>query len=278
MIQLGEYNTLEILKSTPQGLYLTDEEKLEEILLPNRYVTEAMKIGESIKVFLYNDSEDRLVATTEDPLVTLDNFAVLTVKTISEFGAFVDWGLAKDLLVPFSQQLKKLHEGNKAVVMLYLDKFSNRLAGTTNLKPHLNIYDIQLKEEDEVELLVFDLSDLGAQVIINNEYIGLVYNNEIFQTIEIGDKLKGYVKKIRDDKRIDISLQKSGYAHTDSVAERILEYLESNEGFMTINDKSDPEEIQQAFQISKKAFKKAIGTLYKFKKIIIQEDGIYIKK
>lgn len=278
MIQLGEYNTLEITKSTEQGLYLTDEENSEEILLPTKYIPEGTQVGDKLKVFIYKDSEDRPIATTLEPNITLNNFALLTVSSTASFGAFMDWGLAKDLLVPASEQSKKLEVGDAAVVMLYLDSSSNRLVGTANIKAHLNQYNIQIEEGEEVDIMVFDISDLGAQVIVNDEYLGLVYLNEIFQPIKIGDKLKAYVKKVREDKKLDISLQKAGYEHIDSNTEIILEYLKSHDNFIPLTDKSEPKEIEDIFQISKKVFKKAIGALYKQRRIIIKDDGIYLKE
>ena len=277
MIQLGDYNTLYATRATEHGMYLTDEEKTEEILLPTKYIPDGVNPGDKLKVFLYKDSEDRPIATTLEPTLTLNNYALLNVKSITGFGAFMDWGLPKDLLVPFSEQPRKLKEGDSAVVLLYLDSGTNRLVGTTNIKSYLNQYDIQIEEGDEVDIMVFDISDLGVQVIVNEEYLGLIYHSEIFQPIEVGDKLKAYVKKIRDDKKMDISLQKSGFEHVDTNIVKILDYLKANDNFMPFNDKSTPKEIEEAFQISKKVFKKAIGALYKQRIISMEEDGIYLK-
>ncbi|MCF8297429.1 MAG: GntR family transcriptional regulator [Saprospiraceae bacterium] len=276
MIQLGEYNTLEITKSTEHGLYLTDEENSEEILLPTKYIPEGVDVGDEVKVFVYKDSEDRPIATTLEPTITLNEFALMTVKSVTKFGVFMDWGLAKDLLVPYSELSKNLEEGDSIVVMLYLDSNTNRLVGTANIKSHLNQYNIQIEEGEEVDIMVFDISDLGAQVIVNDEYLGMVYLNEIFQPIKVGDKMKAYVKKVREDKKLDISLQKAGYEHIDANAEIILNYLKSNDGFVALTDKSDPKEIEDTFQISKKVFKKAIGALYKQRRITIKEDGVYL--
>lgn len=274
MIEVGKYNVLRIDRKTEQGLYLEDEEK-NDVLLPNRYIPEDWKLNDSLQVFVYNDSEDRLVATTLSPKINLNEFAVLQVKSISSFGAFADWGLPKDLLIPFSNQHQRLAEGDWVVVYLYLDEKTNRLAGTTKLeqakKAPLNI-----SEGEEVNLCIGHLSDLGYNVIINQQFIGMLYKNEIFQPVTIGSQLKGFVKKIRGDGKIDVSLQQKGFGNIEPNANKILEQLKNNKGKLTLTDNSSPEEIADRLQMSKKTFKKAVGVLYKQRKIRFADDGIYL--
>ena len=277
MINLGEYNSLIVLRRAEQGLYLGDDSG-ESVLLPNRYIPEGAEIGDTLSVFIYNDSEDRVIATTLTPKMTLNKFACLEVVSVTNHGAFLDWGLAKDIFVSFSEQLKKLEEGQYAIVFLYLDKITNRLAASCKLNKFLNNETIEVKENDEVELLITEKTDLGINVIINDRYKGVLYKNEIFQNLQYGERRKGYIKKIREDNKIDASLQKQGYDNVQPNEEKIMDKLKENDGFLKLGDYSSPEEITAALEMSKKTFKKAIGSLFKQRLIRIEEKGIFLNK
>jgi uncharacterized protein len=274
-MKVGEYNSLTILRGTSVGMYLGDEEG-NDVLLPHKYIPEGSEIGQKIEVFIYRDSEDRLIATNLKPLLTLNQFAVLEVVAVSKFGAFLDWGLEKDLFVPFREQNHKLQTGQWVVVFLYLDTETDRLVASAKVNKYFkNEEGILLTAGQEVELLVFEKTDLGHNVVINNTYKGLVYENETFKRIAWGDTLKGYVKTIREDGKIDISLQPIGFKQAlEPNANKILEKLQQAGGTLQLSDKSEPYEILEMLEMSKKNFKKAIGSLYKEQKISIQENSI----
>ncbi len=274
MIEQGQHAELNILKRSGVGLYLTDDSG-EEVLLPNKYCTDELKPGGKVKVFIYRDSEGRKVATTLVPKILLHEFALLKVSAVSSVGAFLDWGLEKDLMVPFREQKQKLEEGRWYIVYLDLDQKSDRLFASNRLERYLQNDELTIKEGEEVALVIQQKTDLGYAVIINHKHRGLVYENEIFKEIHIGDSLKGHVKKVREDNKIDISLQAMGYKGSyDANSELILEQLANNDGFLPITDKSSPEDISTQFGISKKAFKKTLGALYKLRRIEIQPEGI----
>lgn len=276
MINLGEYNTLEILRDTSVGLFLGDEEG-NDILLPNKYVPETFEIGESIEVFCYLDYDERPVATSLTPYVTVNNFQLLEVAEVNDFGAFLDWGLEKHLLVPFREQRSKMIAGQWYIIYCYLDEVSNRLVASNKLDKFISNENLTINILDEVDLIVTRETDLGWEVIINNKHKGLVYSNEIFKKIAVGDKIKGYIKNIRPDQKIDISLQPIGFKSLEPAANTIYEKLLMHSGFLNLHDKSDPEDIKRVLHMSKKTFKKGIGALYKERKIEIKEDGIYLK-
>ena len=277
MINLGVYNSLVVLRTAEQGLYLGDDSG-ESVLLPNKYIPKGAGIGDTLNVFIYNDSEDRIIATTLTPKFTLNKFACLEVVTVTDHGAFLDWGLAKDIFVPFREQAKKLETGQHTIAFLYLDTITNRLAASCKPNKFLNNDSVEVKEKDEVELLIAERTELGINVIINDRYKGIIYRNEIFQTLTYGDRMKGYIKKIREDNKIDVSLEKLGYEKVQGNEEKILEKLKENKGFLNLNDYSTPEEITAVLEMSKKTFKKAIGSLFKQRKIRIEEKGIYLNK
>lgn len=274
MITLGTYNTLEILRDTSVGLFLGDGEG-NDILLPNKYVPENYEIGQELTVFCYLDHSERPVATSLEPDILVNEFQLLKVVEVNEFGAFMDWGLEKHLLVPFREQRDKMQEGHWYVVYCYLDQQSNRLVGSNKIDRFLSNDTLSVKEDDVVDLLVSRKTELGYEVIINNLHKGLVYNNEIFKSISIGDNTKGVIKKIRPDHKIDVSLQPLGEKILEPAANKIYEQLMAHGGFLGLHDKSDPELIKEELQMSKKVFKKGIGTLYKARKIEIKNDGIY---
>jgi len=273
-MEQGKYTSLTIVKRSSFGLFLGNDTG-EEVLLPNRHCREDMKPGMKVKVFIYRDSEDRKVATTLIPKITLHEFALLKVTAVSEVGAFLDWGLEKELLVPFREQRQEMEAGRWYIVYMDLDEKTDRLYASNRLERFLSNENLSLSEGEEVALLVLQKTDLGYTVIIKHRHKGLVFDNEIFQELHIGDRLRGYVKKIREDHKIDISLQAIGYRKfNDSNSELIYNQLSEHKGFLPFTDKSSPEEIQDQFGISKKAFKKAIGALYRQKKISISSAGI----
>lgn len=273
MLFIGKYNNLTIERLTSVGMFLSDVEG-EEVLLPNQYLTDEMQVGDNIKVFVYLDSEDRPVATTETPKIIRNEFAFLEVTDVTEHGAFMDWGLIKDLFVPFREQSTPMQLGEWHVVFLYLDQKSSRLIASTKIDRFLENDRLTVAEGDEVDLLIFSKSDLGYNAIVNQYHKGLIYGNEVFREINIGDALKGYVKKIREENKLDLSLQKTGYEVVEPTAQAILDQLKKANGFLNLSDSSSPEDIYKKLQISKKVFKKAIGGLYKQGLIKIGDDGI----
>ena len=275
MLHLGIKNTLRILRGTGVGMFLGDEEG-NDVLLPKKYVPENAIVGDDIEVFIYRDSEDRIIATNLEPKIQLNQFACLQVKSVTAIGAFLDWGLEKDLFVPFREQNKKMEEGRWYAVFLYLDEETDRLVASCKVNRYFEKENIDLQIGQEVDLLIFEETDLGLNAVINNKYKGLIYENEIFQRIKIGTRTKGFVKNLRDDNRVDLSLQKQGYANVEPNAERILEKLKANNGFLDVTDKSDSNYIMYQLEMSKKTFKKAVGALYRQKIIRIEDDGIYL--
>jgi predicted RNA-binding protein (virulence factor B family) len=278
-MEVGKYNTLQILRGTSVGMYLGDEEG-NDVLLPHKYIPENAQIGETIDVFIYRDSEDRLIATTLKPLILLNQFAILEVVAATQFGAFLDWGLEKDLFVPFKEQNHKLQKGQYVPVYLYLDEQTDRVVASAKVHKYFkNLDGVDLDEGQEVDLLVFEKTELGHNVVVNNLYKGLVYENETFRRLAWGDTTKGYVKLIRDEGKIDISLQPLGFLKTlEPNQKAILDKLQQSGGTLNLSDSSDPIEIQEVLEMSKKAFKKAIGVLYKDKKILIKDDSIVLNQ
>lgn len=274
MIEIGRYNKLKILRQTSVGLYLGDVSG-EDVLLPHKYCPENFKIEDEIEVFVYRDHEGRKIATNLTPKINLHEFALLQVTAVTDVGAFLDWGMEKELFVPFMEQKQKMKEGRWYIVYLDLDTKTDRLYASNKIDKHLENDILTIKEKEEVELLVLQKTDLGFTVIVNNRHKGLLFNNEIFRELNIGDKLKGFVKKIREDNKIDISLQAIGYnKFIDTNSDLIYRALLENDGFLAVTDKTSPDEIYLQFGMSKKAFKKTLGALFKQKKIKIQPNGI----
>lgn len=276
MIKLGEYNTLEILRDTEPGLFLGDNED-GEVLLPNRYVPREFEIGDTIEVFVYLDNEERPVATTDQPYIKKGDFALLRCNQVTDYGAFLDWGLVKELFCPFREQAFKMKAGGWYLVYCYLDEESERLVASSKTNQFLDNKELTVAQFDEVDLIVSHPSDLGMNVIVNKTHLGLIFNDDIYKDISVGDKLKGIVKKVRPDNKLDISLNQIGYRNIEPNAEFILNELHDNGGFIPLHDKSNPEDIKHQLQMSKKSFKKAIGTLYKERQIEIKDDGIHLK-
>lgn len=275
-MEIGKYAKLTVSKKVGLG-YMLNSKQGEETLLPAIFTPENIKIGDKLKVFIYRNSRNEIVATTQKPNIVLNEFSFLEVKSNTDHGTFLDWGLDKDLFVPFSEQTSKMKEGNWYLVYLYFDKKSERLAATTKTNKFIESENVDLKTGEEVSILVAEKRELGYSVIIDNKYKGLVYSNEVFRVINPGDKMNAYVKNVREDGKVDISLQRLGYKNIGSDAEKIVEKLQENDGTLYLNDKSEPEDIQFALQMSKKAFKRAIGNLYKQNIIEIKDDGIYLK-
>ena len=272
-IILGDYNNLKIVKRVSFGLYLDGDED-GEILLPAKYVPDGYDIGDIIKVFVYLDNEERLVATTEEPLAKVGDFALLRVAWTNDYGAFLDWRLLKDLFVPFSEQEGKMVKGNSYLVYVTIDRKSYRIYASARLDKFLSRTKPPYETDEEVDIIVWRRTDLGWKVIVNGNHSGLVFANEVFRDLKTGDRLKGYVKRVRTDGKIDIALQRHGVAGDDDSSMRLLSAIEAQRGFLPLNDNSSPDEIYSMLGMSKKAFKRAAGKLYKQRLIIIDDDGL----
>ncbi|MFI3240701.1 MAG: S1-like domain-containing RNA-binding protein [Bacteroidales bacterium] len=278
MIRIGEVNKLVIKKGVDFGFYLDGGDDIE-ILLPLRYVTEEMKVDDEIEVFIYTDSEDRLVATTETPKAMVGDFAFLEVTAVTRYGAFMDWGLLKDLFVPFSEQKVRMEIGNSYVVYLYVDHNTQRVVASAKLNKFLDNKSPRYEINDTVEIVVEKRTDLGYKVVVDNMYSGLVYNNEIFKPINIGEKMTAYIKNVRSDDKLDISLTSNkSVVRVKSLADIILDFMKDNGGKMSYTDSSSPEDIKAEFKCSKKDFKKTLGMLYRNGYIIINDTEVILKK
>ncbi len=273
MVEIGRYNTLEVVKTVDFGVYL-DGDDLGTILLPKRYVPERCALGDRLSVFIYTDSEDLLIATTEAPRVCAGECAHLVVKDVNDAGAFLDWGLSKDLLVPYGEQHKPMEVGKSYVVCVYLDEHSDRIVASSRLSRHLQETSMYFKEHQAVDLLICGRSDMGYKAVINHTHLGLVFRDEAFKALKYGEKVQGYIHGIRQDKKIDLALQLPAGKGRDELSERILADLRAQKGASTLTDKSDPKEIYRLFNVSKNNYKKALGALYKQKKIRIEPDKI----
>ncbi len=272
MIQVGVYNQLKVIREVDFGVYLDDGK--EGILLPKRFVPEGTKAGTELKVFLYHDGEDRLIATTQQPKGILGEIVKLKVVSVINQGAFLDWGLMKDLFVPKSKQLTGMRVGGEYLVKIYMDEQTGRIAATEKFDSFLNNENLTVKEMDTVDLVVYRKSDIGYVVIINNLHTGVLHSNEVYRDISIGDKLKGFIKKIRTDNTMDVVLGNKGYKRVEDELGKVIRLLKENNGYLPYHDKSSPEEIYSFFGMSKKAFKMTTGNLYKQRKIIFTRSGI----
>lgn len=278
MVEMGKLNRLKVVKEVDFGLYL-DGGSLGEILLPIRYVPRSCKVGDVIEVFIYRDSEDRIIATTERPYVMVGSFGHLRVVSVTPAGAFLDWGLPKDLLVPFAEQKPKMEEGKRYVVAVYVDDATDRIVGSARLDDFL--YDESegdFEAGEEVDLFVANKSELGYKVIVNDSHWGLLHHQEVVRQLRRGERLRGYIKQIRVDGKIDVCLHQRPSEKTDDVADIILGLLRREGGFVGLTDKSDPQEIKAQLGVSKGSFKKAIGALYKQRVIALEQDGIRLLK
>lgn len=274
MIQIGTYNTLKVIRKVDFGFYLDDGDK--GILLPKRFAPEALHVGDELKVFLYHDNEGRIIATTEFPKAIVGDIALLKCVSTTSAGAFLDWGIMKDIFVAKSQQLTGMHVGGAYLVKVYVDKQTNRVAATEKIDIQLSNETLTIKELDQVDLIVYRKTDIGYVMIINNIHIGVLHNNEVFRNIQIGDHVKGFIKKILPNNKIDIVLGKPGYQKVEDELDKIIRLLKENDGYLPYNDKSAPEAIYTFFGMSKKTFKMTIGALYKQRKINFAKAGILL--
>lgn len=276
-IRLGKFNQLEVVKQVDFGMYLDGGEE-GEILLPTRYVPQDCEVGDILNVFLYLDNEERLIATTLTPLVQVGEFACLEVAWINQFGAFLNWGLMKDLFVPFSEQKMKMQVGKKFIIHAHIDEESYRIVASAKVDRYLSKEIAAYQPGEEVNILIWQKTDLGFKAIIENKYGGLLYDSEIFQSLYTGDQLKAYVKQVREeDGKIDLILQKPGFEKVDDFSKTLFQYLKENGGRIVLNDKSPADDIYDTFGVSKKTFKKAVGDLYKRHLIVLQDNGIVLR-
>ena len=274
-IELGKFNQLKVVKFVDFGLYLDGGDD-GEILLPLRYVPEGVKEGDELNVFLYLDNEERLIATTQTPLVQVGEFAFLEVNWVNNYGAFLNWGLMKDLFVPFREQKMRMIQGKSYIVYCYQDKESYRLMASAKVNKFLSNEMPPYQEGQEVDILIWQKTDLGFKAIVENKFAALLYDSEIFQPLHTGMRMKAFVKQVREDGKIDLILQQAGPRKVDDFAETLLKYIRDHKGFTSFNDKSDAEDIYQEFGVSKKTFKKAVGELYKMRLVSLQPNGISI--
>lgn len=273
-IQVGNYNTLKVNRKVDFGFYLDDG--AEGILLPKRFAPKDLRIGDEIRVFVYHDSDNRLIATTQTPKAVVGEIARLKVVSVTRQGAFMDWGLMKDLFVPASKQVSGMRLGGEYLVMPYIDEMTGRVAATEKIENLMQNEELTVKEMDMVDLLVYRTSELGYVMIINNKHMGILHGNEVFQQLQIGDRVKGFIKKVRPDHKIDVVLGKPGFDKVEDEAEKILRLLRENNGYLPYHDKSDPEDIYAFFGMSKKTFKMTTGNLYKQQKIAFTKTGIQL--
>lgn len=273
-IKLGRFNTLQITKSVDFGLYLDGGETHGEILLPSRYVPQGVNIGDEIEVFIYLDQEERLIATTETPLAQVGDFACLEVAWVNNYGAFLHWGPMKDLFVPFREQKMRMQMGQSYIVHVHVDPESYRIIASAKVERYMNQDFPPYRPGDEVDILIWQKTDLGLKAIVDNEFGGLLYDKQIFKQLRTGDRMKAFVTRVRPDGKIDLSLQQKGQAAVKDFAEILQEYMEENNGFCSLGDKSPADEIYNTFGVSKKVFKKAVGELYKRRIIRIEENGL----
>ena len=278
MIKVGKYNNLEIIRDESIGLFLGDNEG-EEILLPNKQCPIDYKVGDKLRVFVFIDRNDRKVATNKEPKITLYTFAKLRVESVTDKGAFMEWGMDKHLYVPLSEQRIPMELGEWHFVFMMQDERTEKLYGTKKVEKYLQNEDLTVKEGEEVDLLIYQNAGIGLSVIINDQHKGMIHNNQLFKNIHTGERVKGYIQRIRDDNKIDVSLQPIGYRNfNDPNCEIVIKALEKNDGFLNLNDKSKPEDIYDKLGMSKKSFKKSVGSLYKEKKIEIKDNGIKLNE
>lgn len=275
MIKLGDYNTLTVVKEVDFGIYLDGGDE-GEILMPKRYVPEGTKPGDELETFIYLDNEERPVATTERPLAKVGDFAYLEVAWVNEYGAFLKWGLMKDLFCPFREQKKRMQIGESYIVHVHLDEDSYRIMASAKIERYFNERAPMFKHGQEVDLLVWQKTEMGFKVIIDNCYPGLVYEDQVFRYIHTGDRTKGYINTVRPDSKVDVTLQPTGRQQTLDFSEELLQYLKDNGGHCDLGDKSDSEDIKYRFHVSKKTFKRAVGDLYKRRLITIADDGLHL--
>jgi predicted RNA-binding protein (virulence factor B family) len=272
MVKVGDYNRLKVIREVEFGLYLDDGK--EGILLPKRFIPKDAKLDDELDVFVYHDSEDRLIATNQKPFAIVGEVAKLKAVSVTPQGAFLDWGLMKDLFVPRSKQMNQMYPGEFYLVKIFLDERTGRVAATEKLEPLLSNDQLTVKEMDSVQLVIYRKTEIGYEVIINNQHTGILHFNEVYRDISIGDKFSGFIKKIHAENKIDVVIGKAGYQRVEDELQKILDLLGENNGYLPYNDKSDPNEIYSFFGMSKKTFKMSTGSLYKQRKIVFTKTGI----
>lgn len=275
-IKVGEYNTLRVARAFDFGMYLGEDKDV--VLLPKRFIPAGVEVGDMLKVFVYHDSENRLIATTQQPIGIVGDIVNLQAVTVTNQGAFMDWGLMKDLFVPKAKQLMGMRVGGYYIVKIYLDEQTGRVAATEKIEHFLSNEYLTLKEQDPVDMMVYRRTDIGYTVIINNQHTGVLHFNDIFQDIQVGDRIKGFIKNIREENKIDVAIGKMGYSRVEDEAGKVLRLLKENDGYLPYNDKSNPDEIYSFFGMSKKTFKMTTGNLYKARKIIFTQTGIKLNE
>lgn len=275
-IKVGEYNTLRVARAFDFGMYLGEDKDV--VLLPKRFIPQGVEVGDMLKVFVYHDSENRLIATTQQPIGIVGDIVNLKAVTVTNQGAFMDWGLMKDLFVPKAKQLMGMRVGGYYIVKIYLDEQTGRVAATEKIEHFLSNEDLTVKEQEPVDMMVYRRTDIGYTVIINNQHTGVLHFNDIFQDIQVGDRLKGYIKNIREENKIDVGIGKMGYQRVEDEAGKVLRLLQENNGYLPYNDKSNPDEIYAFFGMSKKTFKMTTGNLYKSRKITFTQTGIKLNE
>ncbi|TKB53680.1 CvfB family protein [Ferrimonas aestuarii] len=276
MAKIGHYNRLKVARLSDYGVFL-DGGNFGHVLLPNKYVPEGTDIGSEVDVFLYFDSEDQLIATTQKAKGSLGEFVLLQVVDVNKAGAFMDWGLDKDLLVPYNQQKIPMEKGRHYVVYIYQDRHTERLAASSKLDRFVSEKPGKFKHMQEVDLLLTNKTDLGFKAIVNDSYWGVLYHNELFKEVRVGQRVKGFIKRVREDGGIDLTLNPPAHKQVDELGQKILAHLERNDGFSPLGDKADPEVIKRIFRVSKKVYKRTLGDLFKSGRIQIDPDGIRLK-
>lgn len=273
-MRIGEINELKLLRITPPGGYLGDDQN-NEVLLPGKYLTDDVEIGDTVKVFIYRDSEDRIVATTETPYIQMHRFAYLKVKDVNLYGAFVDWGLEKDLMVPFKEQNLKFEIDRYYLIYLNLDESTDRLVGSAKVNKFLQDCNQEYDQEQEVDIMICDTTELGVKVIVEGIFSGLIFKNDISRTLKRGEHTKGFVVKVREDGKLDVRLDLTSRSKVSTSADQLMDLLKSKK-YIPLTDKSDPDEIRETVGMSKKTFKQAVGNLYRLRLIKLEESGIYL--
>ena len=276
MVNVGQYNTLKVIKEVDFGMYLDGGE--DEILLPKRYVPPGLKTGDEISVFIYHDNDGRLIATTQRPIAIVGEIAMMEVADVNTSGAFMKWGIMKDVFVPIALQEKRMRPGDHRLVMLFIDEKTGRVTGTEKIDKYLSNYELTVKDHDPVDLVVYQKTDIGYKVIVNSRHMGVIHSNEIFRELETGEKIKGFVKHVRPDNKLDISIGSKGYTRVPEEEGKIVSLLKDNNGYLPYNDKSSPEDIYAFFGMSKKTFKMTLGALYKKRKITFTQTGTKLEE
>lgn len=277
MVNVGQYNTLRVVKAVDFGMYL-DGGDGEEILLPKRFVPEGLNPDDDIRVFVYHDNDGRLIATTQQPFAVVGEIAMMEVTDVNASGAFLKWGIMKDVFVPIALQEKRMRPGDRRLVRLFIDERTGRVTATEKIDKYLSNYELTVKELDPVDLVVYQKTDIGYKVIVNSTHMGVIHTNELFREPEIGEKLNGFVKHVRPDHKLDISPGSKGYAKVQDEEGKIMKLLKDNNGYLPYNDKSSPEDIYSFFGMSKKTFKMTMGAMFKKKLITFTQTGTKLEE